>query len=103
MSGKKATMGMCKLFITVTDICSFNTKFNKMEEDKNLEQNLDKSNKKLHISDVMKRIDELIEEHRQIPLKMKDCKDSFEYDNLDRRLRSLRMLFIELGILKYVS
>jgi L-fucose isomerase-like protein len=74
-----------------------------MEEDKNLEQNLDKSNEKLHISDVMKRIDELIEEHRQIPLKMKDCKDSFEYDNLDRRLRSLRMLFIELGILKYVS
>ena len=30
----------------------FNTKFNKMEESKNLEQNLDKSNEKLHISDV---------------------------------------------------
>jgi hypothetical protein len=30
----------------------FNIKFNKMEEDKNLEQNLDKSNEKLHISDV---------------------------------------------------
>ena len=30
----------------------FITKFNKMEEDKNLEQNLDKSNEKLHISDV---------------------------------------------------
>jgi hypothetical protein len=40
------------LNITVTDICSFNTKFNKMEEYKNLEQNLDKSNEKLHISDV---------------------------------------------------
>ena len=31
----------------------WNTKFNNMEESKNLEQNLDKSNKKLHISDVM--------------------------------------------------
>ena len=31
----------------------FNIKFNKMEEDKNLEQNLDKSNEKLHISDVI--------------------------------------------------
>ena len=31
----------------------FNTKFNKMEEDKNLEQNLDKSDEKLHISDVI--------------------------------------------------
>jgi hypothetical protein len=31
----------------------FNTKFNKMEENKNLEQNLDKSNEKLHISDVI--------------------------------------------------
>jgi hypothetical protein len=40
------------LNITDTDICSFNTKFNKMEEDKNLEQNLDKSNEKLHISGV---------------------------------------------------
>ena len=39
--------------ITVTDICSYNAKLNKMEEIKNLEQNLDKSNEKLHISDVM--------------------------------------------------
>ncbi len=31
----------------------FNIKFNKMEEDKNLEQNLDNSNEKLHISDVI--------------------------------------------------
>jgi hypothetical protein len=74
-----------------------------MKEDKDLEQNLDNSNEILHISDVMKRINELIEEHKQIPHKMKECEDSFEYDNLDRRLRSLRMLFIELGILKYVS
>jgi hypothetical protein len=44
------------LNITVTDICSFNTKFNKMEEDKNLEQNLDKSNEKLHISDVRRML-----------------------------------------------
>jgi stalled ribosome rescue protein Dom34 len=34
----------------------FNTKFNKMEEDKNLEQNLDKSNEKLHISGVIKSL-----------------------------------------------
>lgn len=30
-------------------------KFNEMEESKKLEQNLDKSNEKLHISDVIKR------------------------------------------------
>jgi hypothetical protein len=46
---------MLALHITVADICSFNTKFNKMEESKNLEQNLDNSNEKLHISDVSKR------------------------------------------------
>jgi hypothetical protein len=34
----------------------FNRKLNKMKEDKNLEQNLDKSNEKLHISDVMNSI-----------------------------------------------
>ena len=33
----------------------FNTKFNKMEESKKLERNLDKSNEKLHISDVISR------------------------------------------------
>jgi len=71
------------------------------KDNKNLE--LDNTDKKLHISDVMKRIDGLMEEHKQIPQKMKNCKDSFEYDNLDRRLITLRMLFIELGILKYVS
>ncbi len=38
--------------IMITDICIFNTKFNKMEEDKNLEQNSDNTNEKLHISDV---------------------------------------------------
>ena len=39
-------------FITYNDTqiyVVFNIKFNKMEEDKNLEQNLDKSNEKLHI------------------------------------------------------
>jgi hypothetical protein len=71
------------------------------KDNKNTE--LDNTDKKLHISDVISRIDELMEEHKQIPLKMKNCKSSFEYDNLDRRLRSLRMLFIELGILQYVS
>lgn len=55
-----------------------------------------------YISTVMKRVDGLMEEHKQIVQKMKNCKDSSEYDNLDRRLRNLRMLFIELGILKYV-
>ena len=45
-------------FITYNDTqiyVVFNTKFNKMEENKNLEQNLDKSNEKLHISDVISR------------------------------------------------
>jgi hypothetical protein len=32
-----------------------------MEEDKNLEQNLDKSNEKLHISDVSKQSEQLID------------------------------------------
>jgi hypothetical protein len=32
-----------------------------MEESKNLEQNLDKSNKKLHISDVSKQSEQLID------------------------------------------
>ena len=45
-----------KWLITVTDICCFfkfeTQNLNNMEEDKNLEQNLDKSNEKLHISDV---------------------------------------------------
>ena len=40
------------MFITIIDICSFNTKLNKMEKNKNSEQNLDKSNKKLHMSVV---------------------------------------------------
>ena len=35
-----------------SDICSFNTKFNKMEEDKKLEEKSENSNEKLHISDV---------------------------------------------------
>jgi hypothetical protein len=34
----------------------FNTKFNKMEGDKILEQNLDNSNEKLHISDVRRSL-----------------------------------------------
>ena len=34
----------------------FNTKINKMKEDKNLEHNLDKSNEKLHISDVRRML-----------------------------------------------
>ena len=40
--------------ITVTDICSSNTKLYKMEDDKNIQQNLDNSNDKLHISDVIR-------------------------------------------------
>jgi len=37
----------------VVDICSSNTKLDKMEEDKNLQENLDNSNEELHTSDVI--------------------------------------------------
>jgi len=80
-----------------------------MEEDKNLEKNTDKSNKKLHISDVMKRIEdmkrieELIDEYEQSKINISKCNDSFDYDNLDRRIKSLKYLFMEIGVWKYVS
>ena len=31
------------------------------------------------------------------------CNDSFDYDNLDRRIKSLKYLFMEIGVWKYVS
>ncbi len=37
-----------------------------MEEDKNLEQNLDKSNEKLHISDVISSFDDFDEQNYEI-------------------------------------
>jgi len=44
------------LNITNTDICSFNTKFNKMEKSKNLQEISIDEIEKLHISDVMKSV-----------------------------------------------
>jgi hypothetical protein len=38
--------------LTVVDKCSFNTKINKMKENKDLTQNSDRSNEKLHLSIV---------------------------------------------------
>jgi hypothetical protein len=65
--------------------------------------NVENIDKKLIISDVMKRIDELIDEYKQAKIDIDKCTDSFTWDNLDRRIRSLRCLFMEIGIWKYVS
>jgi hypothetical protein len=64
---------------------------------------VDNTDKKLHISDVMKRIEELIDEYKQAKINISKCNDSFDYDNLDRRIKSLKHLFIEIGVWKYVS
>ncbi len=61
------------------------------------------TDKKLHISDVMKRIEELIDEYKQAKINISKCNDSFDYDNLDRRIKSLKYLFMEIGVWKYVS
>jgi hypothetical protein len=70
-------------------------------ENKNTEVN--DTDKKLHISDVMKRIEELIDEYKQAKINISKCNDSFDYDNLDRRIKSLKYLFMEIGVWKYVS
>ena len=63
-------------FIPNSDICSFNTKFNKMEEDKNLEQNLDGSNEKLHISDVsVLLLNKLLLEYHNYAQRLKNSSD----------------------------
>ena len=41
------------LFITVTDKCSFNTKINRMKDNKDLIQNSNRCDDKLHLSDVI--------------------------------------------------
>jgi hypothetical protein len=64
---------------------------------------VDNTDKKLHISDVMKRIEELIDEYKQAKINISKCNDSFDYDNLDRRIKSLKYLFMEIGVWKYVS
>ena len=69
-------------------------------ENKNTEVN--DTDKKLHISDVMKRIEELIDEYKQAKINISKCNDSFDYDNLDRRIKSLKYLFMEIGVWKYV-
>jgi hypothetical protein len=48
-----------------------------MEENKNLKQNLDKSNEKLHISDVMTSILNELEELKSMYKHWDDDKDSF--------------------------
>jgi hypothetical protein len=71
------------------------------KDNKNTEVN--DTDKKLHISDVMKRIEELIDEYKQAKINISKCNDSFDYDNLDRRIKSLKYLFMEIGVWKYVS
>jgi len=71
------------------------------KDNKNSE--VENTDKKLHISDVMKRIEELIDEYKQAKINISKCNDSFDYDNLDRRIKSLKHLFIEIGVWKYVS
>jgi hypothetical protein len=71
------------------------------KDNKNTE--VDNTDKKLHISDVMKRIDELIDEYKQAKINIDTCTDDFEWNNLDRRISHLKRLFIEIGVWKYVS
>ena len=59
--------------------------------------------KKLHISDVMNRIESLMDEYKQAKINITKCDNSFDYDNLDRRISTLRYLFIEIDVWKYVS
>ena len=68
-----------------------------------MENNGENTDKKLIISDVMKRIDELINEYKQATIDIHKCTDSFDWDNLDRRIRHLKYLFMEIGVWKYVS
>jgi hypothetical protein len=72
-------------------------------EEVNKNTEVDNTDKKLHISDVMKRIEELIDEYKQAKINISKCNDSFDYDNLDRRIKSLKYLFMEIGVWKYVS
>lgn len=70
---------------------------------KNKQEELDNTDKKLHISDVLKRIESLMDEYKQAKINITKCDNSFDYDNLDRRIKSLRCLFIEIDVWKYVS
>ena len=72
-------------------------------EEVNKNTELDNTDKKLHISDVMKRIEELMNEYKQAKINIVKCDNSFDHDNLDRRIKSLRYLFMEIGVWKYVS
>ena len=71
------------------------------KDNKNIE--VDNTDKKLHISDVMKRIENLIDEYKQAKIDITKCDNSFDYDNLERRIKSLKYLFMEIGVWKYVS
>ena len=53
--------------------------------------------------DVMERIESLMDEYKQAKINITKCDNSFDYDNLDRRIKSLRYLFIEIDVWKYVS
>ena len=53
--------------------------------------------------DVMKRIESLMDEYKQAKINITKCDNSFDYDNLDRRISTLRYLFIEIDVWKYVS
>ena len=71
--------------------------------EKNKQEELDNTDKKLHISDVMERIESLMDEDKQAKINITKCDNSFDYDNLDRRISTLRYLFIEIDVWKYVS
>lgn len=53
--------------------------------------------------DVMERIESLMDEYKQAKINITKCDNSFDYDNLDRRISTLRYLFIEIDVWKYVS
>ena len=71
-------------------------------EKENKSTELEVTDKKLIISDVM-NIDELIDEYKQAKINIDTSTDDFEWNNLDRRINHLKRLFIEIGVWKYVS
>ena len=65
---------------------------------------VDKGNRMfIRTIDVMERIESLMDEYKQAKINITKCDNSFDYDNLDRRISTLRYLFIEIDVWKYVS
>jgi hypothetical protein len=52
---------------------------------------------------VLKRINELIDEYKLAKINLPKCSESFEYDNLDRRIHNLKYIFLEIGVYQFIN